>query len=1126
MDTLFQLDNGLRGFRLHKLEIYNWGTFDGVVYSVKPAGQTTLLVGENGSGKSTLIDAMLTLLVRPSARNYNVAAGAKRNERDERSYVKGAYDRTVTEDGRPVVQYLRGEPGHYTVLLACFRNERNGRAFTLCQVLYQTSDGSIEKVFAYSDGERSISRDLSGLTLSDGIAKTLREREFRTTSAYKQYFAWFERATGIRPKAMDVFNQTVAVKDVQRLDHFIRVHMLEAKPWGEKVGQLLNHFSELSDTHRVLLKARTQAQLLRPVIDAGNRFESQAAELEEAEAISAATELYFSRHTIDLLAPECEAWKARLEDTDRDIDRLSEAVAEHQRKVARLEVEIEQAGGARLRELPALIAQSEEMASIKQNQRREYEALLHDCGVELQVGSAEQLREVRAAVRQRRAIVKQTREEDRATYDKLQYAIGEREREIKAQRVELDALNRRKGNLPESFISIRDKLCKDLGLGNGEIPFAGELICVDPEQRSWESSIEMVLHSFARSLLVPSEHYGAVSEYVEKNRMVDAAGHGRKLVYLRVGSEQQPLEGPVPAAESLVHKLCYRDNHHLTPWVRAEIRRRFDYMGCETIEEFKRTASAAMTRNRHVKSGRQHHEKDDRSMPEDRRHFVLGWDNAQKRLDIERLIDDAQAKLSEMRDSSVDLNQRLDNATRVLRALEQCELMDDFDRIDHVRHEAEAQQLEIERRTLEESDDQIRVIRHQLANEKNQLVYKGDQRDALIAERTRLKRELKDGRTIIQAAEETVDSTSGDWAASREEELFVQIDERLGDQRLRLDNIVSLPESFRKEQAKIVEALRSRLVPVGKELTSAMVRFLKKFPDEKTDLDADIESLVSFRALHDRISTDDLPSYESRFKKRLNEKVLQELGMFRAALETERDEIRDKIEQLNRALRRLEYRPSTYMRLEPREVRDQEISDFRMELGECLQGSLELDSQVNEETFVRIESLVNRLRDAENTRWRDKVIDVRNWFDFAACELEEVTDAQRGYYEDSTGQSGGEKGKLAFTILVAAIAFQYDIDPESTTSDRFHFVMVDEMFSRADDHHAEYALELFKKFGLQVLIVAPLDAKARVTEPYVGTYLHVVKDRETNRSELLSMTATELQEATTESVLNHARSAK
>ena len=69
------------------------------------------------------------------------------------------------------------------------------------------------------------------------------------------------------------------------------------------------------------------------------------------------------------------------------------------------------------------------------------------------------------------------------------------------------------------------------------------------------------------------------------------------------------------------------------------------------------------------------------------------------------------------------------------------------------------------------------------------------------------------------------------------------------------------------------------------------------------------------------------------------------------------------------------------------------------------------------------------------------------------------------------------------------------------------------MFSKVDDRHSEYALELFKKFGLQLLIVAPLDAKARVTEPYVGCYLHVAKDPRTNHSEIARMTAQEFEAA-------------
>jgi uncharacterized protein YPO0396 len=243
----------LPGFRLSKLEVYNWGTFDSAVYSVQPRGQTTLLVGENGSGKSTLVDAMLTLLVRPQTRNYNVAAGASKNERDEKTYIRGAYDRTIGEGGRPQIQYLRSGNGHYTALLASFVNAASNSTFSVCQVLYLNNENAVEKIYAYCDSERSIVRDLGELGSGSTIARTLRDRGFKTTSSYKEYFSWLQKRTGFRAKAMDIFNQTVAVKDVQRLDEFIRQHMLERKPWNERVGRLLAHFGELSEAHRMFV---------------------------------------------------------------------------------------------------------------------------------------------------------------------------------------------------------------------------------------------------------------------------------------------------------------------------------------------------------------------------------------------------------------------------------------------------------------------------------------------------------------------------------------------------------------------------------------------------------------------------------------------------------------------------------------------------------------------------------------------------------------------------------------------------------------------------------------------------------------------------------------------------------
>ncbi|MDP1541517.1 MAG: ATP-binding protein, partial [Polycyclovorans sp.] len=79
----------LSGFRLHRLEVFNWGTFDGRVWILHPDGKNALLTGDIGSGKSTLVDAVTTLLVPAHRVAYNKAAGADNRERTLRSYVLG-----------------------------------------------------------------------------------------------------------------------------------------------------------------------------------------------------------------------------------------------------------------------------------------------------------------------------------------------------------------------------------------------------------------------------------------------------------------------------------------------------------------------------------------------------------------------------------------------------------------------------------------------------------------------------------------------------------------------------------------------------------------------------------------------------------------------------------------------------------------------------------------------------------------------------------------------------------------------------------------------------------------------------------------------------------------------------
>jgi uncharacterized protein YPO0396 len=57
--------------------------------------------------------------------------------------------------------------------------------------------------------------------------------------------------------------------------------------------------------------------------------------------------------------------------------------------------------------------------------------------------------------------------------------------------------------------------------------------------------------------------------------------------------------------------------------------------------------------------------------------------------------------------------------------------------------------------------------------------------------------------------------------------------------------------------------------------------------------------------------------------------------------------------------------------------------------------------------------------------------------------------------------------------------------------------VIDEAFGRGSDESARYGLELFKKLGLQLLIVTPLQ-KIHIIEPFVASvgFVHNEEGRE------------------------------
>lgn len=202
-------DDRLSGFRLQRLEVYNWGTFDQRVWTLQLNGENGLLTGDIGSGKSTLVDAITTLLVPAQRIAYNKAAGADARERSLRSYVLGHYKserNEATGTTRPVS--LR-EAGNYSVILGVFHNTGYDQTVTLAQVFWlKEAQGQPARCYVGAERDLSIASDFAHFGGDiNALRKRLRIGGALVEDSFPPYGAWFRRRFGIETEqALELFH--------------------------------------------------------------------------------------------------------------------------------------------------------------------------------------------------------------------------------------------------------------------------------------------------------------------------------------------------------------------------------------------------------------------------------------------------------------------------------------------------------------------------------------------------------------------------------------------------------------------------------------------------------------------------------------------------------------------------------------------------------------------------------------------------------------------------------------------------------------------------------------------------------------------------------------------------------
>lgn len=1140
MQTLFDpiLSAEQAGYRLAYLEVFNWGTFHGGPFRLALDGRNALLTGANGAGKTTLLDALLTLLVPPAGagqRVYNAAAdtGNGRSRAEERrsddTYVLGYYGQNQREGQlRASSEMLRDKNSH-SVLLACFENRSLGQHLTVAQLLRYRPKGDLHTDFMLIP-ERV---DIAALGSFDALGKwkaalTARyQAEF--FASFREYGARLQALTGMREKALTLFGKGVALKELTSLSQFIRQEMLGPGRAEDGFERLKKQYDQLLAIDQSIRQATRQVELLAPLPTAYSRWQQAQLRCQQAEQLEQVVRQLLAERRAQTLKQELAAAETALAHLEATIDLTKKEAEQAQLHKEKLGGDLRNHEVTRqLQELQAECQRLDQQLVKQQRVSQKYASLANVLGLNLQPDAAEFEQQRGQAIVQVRQLIAE-HEDGLAARVVAQQELDAAQQKCQLLGEELATLRRRpSSNIPQGLQQMRQQLLAHLqsvGLTADDLPFVGELVQVRPEAADWEPALEKLLRDFARCLLVPAAHGPAVTEYAARTWL----GQHLRCHILPVPAALRPMASVSFPLGSVGHCLEVLPDSPLQGWVGQQLAERFPHHCIGSgIEQRQHIDAATLTLEGLVSRGGRH-QKDDRSPTGDASGYVLGWDNAPKQeAYAQRLAGyetDRQA-LAARRDQLLAEAAARDQLRRAGEELVRLEDYADLDVAGTTRALAQARAQEQRLRTsgnqVEELTAQYEAATEKVKQLAHALETQNRQQGRALDRVEKLKRQ-QDGLTaspaevIIEHNEELLAAAEpflppvgapldyAGWQQAKE----------VASQRLATESRQA--EKQRTDGERAVALLLERFVRPPRETQL-------EFPDWHQHLpaaDPVPENCEDFMGVLAHLEQDELPPLREEFAHYLREELAVGLINFRASLNQEEDDLKVSIRELNASLHTITFnqKPApTFIRLVMQRVPTPRINSFRTRLNNTrtnLNPDLEAGLAGQQATFTQIKALIDELR---NDAYRREVTDVRQWYDFAAHEFirrvgEEAGEASAGplrVYENSNALSKGQRAQLTYTVLAAAVAYQFGINQRGLQSRSFRFLAVDEAFSDLDADNSRYLMELCQQLHLQLLVVTPLD-KVGIVQEFIHT-CHLVASPDRRSAQVYTLTRAMLAE--------------
>jgi uncharacterized protein YPO0396 len=652
---------------------------------------------------------------------------------------------------------------------------------------------------------------------------------------------------------------------------------------------------------------------------------------------------------------------------------------------------------------------------------------------------------------------------------------------------EIDRIKARPdSNIDGRYQEFRSELAQALNLDESSLPFVAELVEVKAEERDWRGAIERAIGGHRLRLLVPP---------AAMQSALDRVNNRDNRLHMRLLEAQTPQAPAQFMDDGFTRKLNFKDHPHREAL--KQLLAGIDRYCVDSPETLRQTPHG-MTQQGLMSGKKGHFEKRDNQRLD--KGWMTGFNNRDR-------LSALNNELSETRQQADNLEQQLTTARRNLRdtqdQIKLYELLGDteFNAIDlpSAQRELDTLQSRLEaliapdsdvekaRREFETVSQKLEESRRQLSQQETTLALLEEKRNQATARCTELLDRIGEGLTDDQQ------SLAAKHFRAPKADQYERLEALERDQREQLD--------------KAIGKLGKQIQGYELSLTQLMEKALTIDTGALIETGSNIQDIPEYLERLRVLEEEALPQKLERFLSYLNQSSDQGVTQLLAHIQNQVAIIEERIADLNATLRRVDFQPGRYLRLEPRRVTHESLR--RLERAQRQLRADALKDDQGESHFRALQNMVVLLRDAadnKRTVGARALLDPRYRLQFEVSVLDRESGTVIETRTGSQGGSGGEKEIIASYILTASLS--YALCPDGATQPLFGTIVLDEAFSKSSHAVAGRIISALNEFGLHPLFVTP-NKEMRLLR--VHTRSAILVHRKDQRATLTSLSWEELE---------------